>query len=126
MGSTETSLLDDLDAALQGGSSDKRVDMLKRVTNLFVSDAPRLRDRKSTRLNSSHITTSYAVFCLKKKRPTRIPWYLMYAPGDPYTPSPPQHHSWPIRNVPLCRSIPTNATSAAGSMIRVPSPSLAT
>src|SRR5437773_7679731 len=28
----------------------------------------RLRDRKSTRLNSSHITISYAVFCLKKKR----------------------------------------------------------
>src|SRR5437773_7413952 len=26
-----------------------------------------LRDRKSTRLNSSHITNSYAVFCLKKK-----------------------------------------------------------
>src|SRR5437773_9610720 len=25
------------------------------------------RDRKSTRLNSSHITFSYAVFCLKKK-----------------------------------------------------------
>src|SRR5207248_11527164 len=25
-------------------------------------------DRKSTRLNSSHRTTSYAVFCLKKKR----------------------------------------------------------
>src|SRR5437773_6591842 len=25
-----------------------------------------LRDRKSTRLNSSHITISYAVFCLKK------------------------------------------------------------
>src|SRR5437773_7886821 len=28
----------------------------------------RQEDRKSTRLNSSHITTSYAVFCLKKKR----------------------------------------------------------
>src|SRR5437773_4475475 len=27
----------------------------------------RLEDRKSTRLNSSHITISYAVFCLKKK-----------------------------------------------------------
>src|SRR5437773_5062858 len=27
----------------------------------------RMRDRKSTRLNSSHITISYAVFCLKKK-----------------------------------------------------------
>src|SRR5690349_22924086 len=26
------------------------------------------RDRKSTRLNSSHVETSYAVFCLKKKR----------------------------------------------------------
>src|SRR5437870_13539686 len=28
---------------------------------------PRLRDRKSTRLNSSHVAISYAVFCLKKK-----------------------------------------------------------
>src|SRR3712207_7564229 len=27
-----------------------------------------LRDRKSTRLNSSHANISYAVFCLKKKR----------------------------------------------------------
>src|SRR5207302_1385013 len=26
------------------------------------------RDRKSTRLNSSHVKTSYAVFCLKKKK----------------------------------------------------------
>src|SRR5437773_4972141 len=29
----------------------------------------RAGDRKSTRLNSSHITISYAVFCLKKKKP---------------------------------------------------------
>src|SRR2546426_3556766 len=28
-------------------------------------------DRKSTRLNSSHLVISYAVFCLKKKRPDR-------------------------------------------------------
>src|SRR5690554_7594135 len=28
----------------------------------------RLRDRKSTRLNSSHVRISYAVFCLKKKK----------------------------------------------------------
>src|SRR5256885_10847415 len=28
---------------------------------------PHLRDRKSTRLNSSHLVISYAVFCLKKK-----------------------------------------------------------
>src|SRR3712207_6968155 len=31
-------------------------------------DPPILRDRKSTRLNSSHANISYAVFCLKKKK----------------------------------------------------------
>src|SRR5690242_21406337 len=30
------------------------------------------QDRKSTRLNSSHMSISYAVFCLKKKNVTRI------------------------------------------------------
>src|SRR5262245_47780970 len=30
----------------------------------------RVRDRKSTRLNSSHLGISYAVFCLKKKKTT--------------------------------------------------------
>ena len=34
---------------------------------ILLSLLPLHRDRKSTRLNSSHITTSYAVFCLKKK-----------------------------------------------------------
>src|SRR5690625_5362403 len=29
-------------------------------------------DRKSTRLNSSHVAISYAVFCLKKKKKTTI------------------------------------------------------
>src|SRR3712207_8588019 len=32
------------------------------------SDDLRVRDRKSTRLNSSHANISYAVFCLKKKK----------------------------------------------------------
>src|ERR1039457_1885395 len=31
-----------------------------------------LLDRKSTRLNSSHLVTSYAVFCLKKKKGTNV------------------------------------------------------
>src|SRR5690554_7229985 len=44
------------------------------------SDCPKARgkeacckeeDRKSTRLNSSHVRISYAVFCLKKKKKTR-------------------------------------------------------
>src|SRR5437870_6575713 len=31
-----------------------------------------LLDRKSTRLNSSHVAISYAVFCLKKKKSTAL------------------------------------------------------
>src|SRR5256885_16718386 len=40
----------------------------------FVPDRPFAtgeRDRKSTRLNSSHLVISYAVFCLKKKKNTQ-------------------------------------------------------
>src|SRR5689334_24863754 len=35
----------------------------------MVRDEDTLKDRKSTRLNSSHSSISYAVFRLKKKRP---------------------------------------------------------
>src|SRR2546426_8374056 len=35
-----------------------------------ISFAARCTDRKSTRLNSSHLVISYAVFCLKKKNCT--------------------------------------------------------
>src|SRR5215475_14854673 len=37
---------------------------------LILADEPtgNLEDRKSTRLNSSHVKRSYAVFCLKKKK----------------------------------------------------------
>src|SRR5256885_14639213 len=35
-------------------------------------DARGLRDRKSTRLNSSHLVISYAVFCLKKKNIIKV------------------------------------------------------
>src|SRR5690625_6406073 len=34
---------------------------------LRLTDRSRWADRKSTRLNSSHVAISYAVFCLKKK-----------------------------------------------------------
>src|SRR5689334_24148392 len=34
------------------------------------------RDRKSTRLNSSHSSISYAVFCLKKKKKKQIKTYI--------------------------------------------------
>src|SRR5256885_7429305 len=36
------------------------------------ADADRRQDRKSTRLNSSHLVISYAVFCLKKKKNRRM------------------------------------------------------
>src|SRR3989442_4082646 len=39
------------------------------------------RDRKSTRLNSSHVRISYAVFCLKKKIPRPKRWYTTLARG---------------------------------------------
>src|SRR5256885_5693667 len=35
-----------------------------------IARMDRDRDRKSTRLNSSHLVISYAVFCLKKKKKT--------------------------------------------------------
>src|SRR5437868_11803300 len=35
---------------------------------LQAPPTPARRDRKSTRLNSSHVSISYAVFCLKKKK----------------------------------------------------------
>src|SRR5438477_3495553 len=40
----------------------------RRSQRLGRTRQSRRRDRKSTRLNSSHMSISYAVFCLKKKR----------------------------------------------------------
>src|SRR5690625_5391984 len=34
----------------------------------FTRSCDHIKDRKSTRLNSSHVAISYAVFCLKKKK----------------------------------------------------------
>src|SRR3989442_10806462 len=38
---------------------------------MSADQADERRDRKSTRLNSSHVRISYAVFCLKKKKPLK-------------------------------------------------------
>src|SRR5437667_825148 len=54
--------------ARRAAEADRRVQRLSHGT--------RIRDRKSTRLNSSHITISYAVFCLKKKNTKqRTQWH---------------------------------------------------
>src|SRR5438876_7467548 len=45
----------------------QRSDVTKPLEDKSVQGAPQQQDRKSTRLNSSHPSISYAVFCLKKK-----------------------------------------------------------
>src|SRR5699024_9752491 len=42
-------------------------DLSKEMTDVLRKTMMELEDRKSTRLNSSHVSISYAVFCLKKK-----------------------------------------------------------
>src|SRR5689334_24165198 len=44
--------------------------VLHRVGRQLVEHQRQGQDRKSTRLNSSHSSISYAVFCLKKKKKT--------------------------------------------------------
>src|SRR5256885_2391040 len=51
-----------IDVVAEGRVVELRLD---RVVDRVV---PALADRKSTRLNSSHLVISYAVFCLKKKK----------------------------------------------------------
>src|SRR2546426_5430846 len=46
------------------------------------------KDRKSTRLNSSHLVISYAVFCLKKKK--KIPKHR-HTPSTQLQPRTPRH-----------------------------------
>src|SRR3712207_8978758 len=65
-----------------------------------------LKDRKSTRLNSSHANISYAVFCLKKKihLPPTNPRVLIRHPSFPSSDAPtplhPQHHPALISQLP--------------------------
>src|SRR5699024_9589689 len=49
-----------------------------------------IQDRKSTRLNSSHASTSYAVSCLKKKTRRQRPpnWQTLALPTGPMRPKP--------------------------------------
>src|SRR5688500_20042925 len=44
---------------------------LEGIAELRIDRAFEAEDRKSTRLNSSHLVISYAVFCLKKKKTKR-------------------------------------------------------
>src|SRR5256885_7412931 len=62
-------------------SSPSEVDKWKKYQNVakcYKSLFKRETDRKSTRLNSSHLVISYAVFCLKKKKYIRMIYIHMY------------------------------------------------
>src|SRR5690625_5861395 len=57
----------------------------RRKSNPNRRKHPQKPDRKSTRLNSSHVAISYAVFCLKKKKPAEVargPFGIRRALGD--------------------------------------------
>src|SRR5437868_11470011 len=56
-------------AARSGGDPDKNPRLRKAISDAKAENMP-AEDRKSTRLNSSHVSISYAVFCLKKKNPS--------------------------------------------------------
>src|SRR5690606_40841135 len=56
------------DGADQAGLVGK--DLISRRRYIIGTGRPHIGDRKSTRLNSSHVKISYAVFCLKKKKTT--------------------------------------------------------
>src|SRR2546426_6306773 len=56
------------------------------------------KDRKSTRLNSSHLVISYAVFCLKKKTKSAAPLAAAQQMPSPRTPRPSRRHQ-----LKLCR-----------------------
>src|SRR3712207_8878841 len=57
-----------LDLARSARDPDDPVSHIGNRAPAFVPTASPRRDRKSTRLNSSHANISYAVFCLKKKK----------------------------------------------------------
>src|SRR5690606_39298880 len=71
--------------------------------------AGRIRDRKSTRLNSSHVKISYAVFCLKKKKNSA-------PPRSPAGHSPTAPRTTPAASCPLPSRPPAARPSAPAGL----------
>src|SRR5690554_7922021 len=60
-------ILNDDGAVIKEIESEILKKTVSKKTSDFIQKSMYLTDRKSTRLNSSHVRISYAVFCLKKK-----------------------------------------------------------
>src|SRR3989442_8201457 len=54
-----------------GLPQNQRIVTMGICTQIWILHMMMAIDRKSTRLNSSHVRISYAVFCLKKKKKTK-------------------------------------------------------
>src|SRR5256885_13095308 len=62
-----------------------------------------VRDRKSTRLNSSHLVISYAVFCLKKKK-HNVPHHVQHHVPIPFNVTDhPSYQVTSLQDVHACR-----------------------
>src|SRR5690349_22180916 len=70
LGGLAEALVDLADAHEDPAGEQRGVD--DRDDVLADHDGASAEDRKSTRLNSSHVEISYAVFCLKKKKKTKV------------------------------------------------------
>src|SRR5437899_3370077 len=75
-----------MDAAAVEGAVELLLLPVVRLTNLCLPHLERSGrgDRKSTRLNSSHLGISYAVFCLKKKKKMSICYNRISNPYNDY------------------------------------------
>src|SRR5256885_6271125 len=72
-----TTLFRSLHGSLRRGESDGPAPRARRShLRWYLEWGQHRRDRKSTRLNSSHLVISYAVFCLKKKKKNRVAIFL--------------------------------------------------
>src|SRR5256885_12175024 len=60
---------------VDGAAERVRMSLVRDLANKPIAARKPLRDRKSTRLNSSHLVISYAVFCLKKKKKKKSATY---------------------------------------------------
>src|SRR5262245_64630240 len=65
----------------------------RRELDRHLGRAPGALDRKSTRLNSSHLGISYAVFCLKKKKKKIERRSTAYPAHNPLLQQRPAHHT---------------------------------
>src|SRR5256885_11842736 len=68
------------DAELRAKTEELRQRVRESIQRASPNDVD--EDRKSTRLNSSHLVISYAVFCLKKKKTSSPKTYWSSTPQD--------------------------------------------